>query len=134
MAPKGYRYPKEFPREAFVQSAIERHFLEHGFETIKGGHTDLACRHPATGERWIIEAKGETADVGLDFRTGLGQIVQQFSDPSTLYGIAVPETAKFLRQCARLSKTARGQLNLHVLLVQPSGEVAIIPPSTDIPG
>ena len=107
--------------------------LDRGFEAIEGGYTDLACRHPATGERWIVEAKGETTAVGLDFRTGLGQIVQQFFDPDVRYGIAVPETEKFVRQCAKLSRDARGRLNLHVLLVRPSGEVTIIPPSVDFP-
>lgn len=30
----------------------------------------------AEGRRWLIEAKGQTSGVGLDFRTGLGQLVQ----------------------------------------------------------
>ncbi len=67
-------YPRgsEFPHEHFVQKAIEAHFDHLGFTRDAKGHCDLVVFHPQTKDRWIIEAKGETSDTGLDFRTGLG--------------------------------------------------------------
>lgn len=57
----------EFPREGFGQSALERYFA--GCEPQSVGYADYACIDKK-GRRWLIEAKGETADVGLDSRTG----------------------------------------------------------------
>jgi hypothetical protein len=71
----------EFPREGFVQGAVERHFASCTRVTV--GHADFACTDDA-GRRWLIEAKGETTDVGLDFRTGLGQLLQAAAEPGWL--------------------------------------------------
>ena len=132
MPTKSFHYPAEFPREAFVQLAIETHFREHGFLAKDSGHVDLECKHPETGESWLIEAKGETSAVGLEFRTGLGQLVHRITDGNTNYGIAVPETSKFLRQCEHVSQYVRERLNLYILIIRPTGEVKIVPPSASI--
>jgi len=65
-----------------VQAAIERYFLGKGFQLESGSsHADLECVHPERGERWVVEAKGQAAAVGVDFHTGLGQILQRMESP-----------------------------------------------------
>jgi hypothetical protein len=73
----------EFPNEGFVQRAIETFFEGQGYCRKVAKDTDLVCER--AGERWAIEAKGVTASVGLDFRTGLGQLVQRMDDAGTKY-------------------------------------------------
>jgi hypothetical protein len=125
---KGFHYPAEFPREAFVQAALKQYFTALGFQIEDGGHVDLICRNDKLGQRWIIEAKGETADIGLDFRTGLGQLVQAMNDPSVRYGLAIPDTTKFLVQCGKVSDWVRQAIQLHWLFVRPNGAVKIVNP------
>jgi hypothetical protein len=120
-----YRLGTDFPREGFVQGALEQHFA--GCERFAAGHADLACVDRA-GVRWIIEAKGETADVGLDFRTGLGQLVQSMGDQDAVYGLAVPDTQRFANQMARVPKWVRQRLRLHWLIVAADGRVRVEPP------
>lgn len=76
--PRGEAYPNE----VFVQQAIEHHFVALGFRPEPAGFIDYVCVHPQTGERWVVEAKGKTTSVGLDFRTCLGQVVQRMDDPT----------------------------------------------------
>lgn len=61
----------KFPNEAFVQQAIEAYFSKRGFQIENEGYSDLVCYDVKRGQKWIIEAKGPTSAVGLDFRTGL---------------------------------------------------------------
>lgn len=63
-----YQLGIEFPHEGFVQSALEQYFTDLGFDIDLRGHADLVCAHSESGERWLVEAKGVTSDVGLDFR------------------------------------------------------------------
>lgn len=121
----------QFPREAFVQKNIERHFSELGFTSFHYSFTDLACQNHETGETWIIEAKGETSATGLDFRTGLGQLLQSMQDKSFRYGIAVPKTEKFKNQVARLSDWVRYNLCLHIIYVDENGTVEILDPANE---
>lgn len=131
--PIGYHYPGEFPREAFVQQAIAAHFTALGFQTETGGYSDLVCHSVERGERWVIEAKGQTGAVGLDFRTGLGQVLQAMGDPSYLYGVAVPNTPQFIAQCRKVSEWVRSALRLHWLLVESDGSVTVIKPEESLP-
>jgi hypothetical protein len=55
----------EFPNEAFVQQAIETYFTEQGFQMENEGYSDLVCRDAKRGQKWIIEAKGQTSALGL---------------------------------------------------------------------
>ena len=127
-----YRYPAVFPREAFVQAALERHFDKRGFVFDDAGTADLRCQNPQTGEKWIVEAKGETSDIGLDFRTGLGQLLRQIEDGNTFHAMAVPDTEKFLRQCRQLSPYVRETLNLHLLLVDRDMNIRVIGPREEL--
>lgn len=90
--------------------------------------TDLICSHPETGAKWHIEAKGHTSAVGLDFRTGLGQLVQAMTADSTKYGIAVPDTPQFRAQVAKVSTRVIQLLQLHWLFVDADGSVQVITP------
>jgi len=130
--PTGYHYPSEFPREAFVQEAIEHHFKPPEFQRERHKSADLVCHSNRLKQRWIIEAKGETSDVGLDFRTGLGQLLHNMSNSDVLYGLAIPETSRFLQQCRSISKWVRQALNLHWLIVQPDGSVRIVNPGEEL--
>lgn len=84
-----------FPNETFVQKALEAHFQSRGFVAVSKGYTDLVVDHPESGERWVIEAKGETEAVGLDFRTGLGQLVQGMDEVGLYTDLQFPILLRF---------------------------------------
>ncbi len=130
--PTGHTLGFDFPREGFVQRVIEDHFAAQGFHVIFAQYADFICEHSDTGERWHIEAKGETSAIGLDFRTGLGQLVQRATDEATKYGLAVPDTAAFRAQCAPLAPWVRRALRLHWLLVGAEGTVRVVGPEENI--
>ena len=121
----------EFPHEGFVQAAIQRHFSALGFIIVTDSYADLICSHPETGKRWLIEAKGVTSSIGLDFRTGLGQVIQRMNEPTANYGLALPRDDRFLTQCRNVSRRVREALSLHWLVVSPDGSVTIVPPDQD---
>lgn len=128
-APKGFKKPDEFPNEAFVQRAIKAYFAGQGFQFDTDGHSDLVCHSVERGQRWVIEAKGQTSAIGLDVRTGLGQLLHAMHDPTALYGLAVPDTPPFLIQCRPISAWVRQALRLHWLLVRPDGSVRLVGPN-----
>lgn len=117
-----------YPSEGFVQAAIEEHFLALGFTVEPSRVVDLLCCHPAAQERWHIEAKGVTSQVGLDFRTGLGQLVQRMSTPATKYALALPDTPAFRTQMAQVAPWVRQALGLHWLVVGADKAVTVLPP------
>ncbi|MDD3927402.1 MAG: hypothetical protein PHT33_12165 [bacterium] len=126
-----FKLGTDFPYEGFVQLSIEAHFMRLGFTIDADTHADLICFHPLTGERWLIEAKGATSAIGLDFRTGLGQLVQRMSDTSVKHAIAVPDVDGFLRQCRQVSAWVREKLNLYWLIVGQDGVVRLVSPAED---
>lgn len=119
----------DFPHEGFVQKALEEHFGRLGFSLDPTGHADIQCRHPSTGEQWLVEAKGLTSAVGLDFRTGLGQLIQRMEDQKTKYALAVPDIPGFVAQCKSVPTWVRSALGIHWLLVAKDGGVRVLPPS-----
>lgn len=127
-ATRSYKRGLEFPNEGFVQIAIEDHFRAAGFELTNDGQVDLLCTHPVTGESWHIEAKGQTTQVGLDFRTGLGQLVQGMRSETSKYGAAIPDTPAFRAQVAKLSPWVVSALHIHWLFVSQSGSVRMVAP------
>jgi hypothetical protein len=58
-----------FPRAGFVQAAPEHASV--CCERFTAGYADLGVID-REGQRWIIEAKGETTHGGLDFSHGSG--------------------------------------------------------------
>lgn len=131
MAKSTYLRGGDFPHEGFVQRAIEGYFSGLCFKAETGGHADLVCAHSETGERWLVEAKGLTKAVGLDFRTGLGQLVQRMADESCNYAVAVPDIPQFVKQCRAVSTGVRRKLRIHWLLVGPDGSVRRVDPEDD---
>jgi hypothetical protein len=117
-----------FPHEGFVQRAIELHFESLGFKAESHGHADLYSIHQQTGETWLVKAKCLTKDVGFDFRTGLGQLLQQMDKEQVKYGLAVPRVPQFLRQCRLVSLRVTRLLSLQWLLVEADGTVDFVDP------
>ena len=115
-----------FPNEGFIQKSIETYFKEYGYTLLNVDLVDLACQK--CSEKWFIEAKGHTQGIGVDFNTGLGQILKHMSDPACKYGIAVPKTDKFLFQINKVPKRVCSILNLHWILVDEDGHLEFITP------
>ena len=128
-ATRSYKRGVEFPHEGFVQLSIETHFRSAGFDLVTDKSIDLLCSHPATGEAWHIEAKGLTTQVGLDFRTGIGQLVQAMHAENTNHGIAIPDIAEFRAQVKKFSPWVVSLLRLHWLFVSEDGSVRVVAPS-----
>ena len=122
----------DFPREGFVQNAIEKHFAALGYLKSVGGYVGYDGIQPVSGDRWIVDAKGETSEVGLDFRTGLGQILLAMAEYPARYGLAIPNTSKFSDQCTRVPNRVRTALRLHWLLVDAAGGVTIVGPDDEL--
>lgn len=132
----GRRFPLgvEFPAEGFIQQALENHFASLGYELLDEGHTDLACTNPQTGDRWIIEAKGHSSSIGLDFNTCLGQLLKRMhDDENSRFGLAVPDTPPYHRQLQQISHRVRRALRLHWLLIESDASVTIIEPDQSLP-
>ena len=99
-----------------------------GFVLEPSRSVDLVCTHPSTGERWQIAAKGITTAIGLDFRTGLGQLLQRMSDRNAKHAISVPKIPQYEAQIFQMTPWVVDHLGIHWLLISPDGSVAIIPP------
>ena len=121
-----------FPHEGFVHASVRQHFEANGYVNETAGYVDFIFRCPKTNEKWRIEAKGTTTDVGLDFRTGIGQCIQGMSDKSVKYAIAFPVTDRFLRQARKVAAWVRVRLNLHWVAVRSDGTVGIVGPNEDL--
>jgi hypothetical protein len=126
-----FRYDDTFPHEAFVQRALEQHFV--GATPAQRAQVDLAVVIPGTNQQWVIEAKGETSDPGLDFRTCLGQILTAMCGDGAWYGVALPATNVYRRLCGGISDHVRQALQLHWLLVDGQGKVWVVSPDEPLP-
>jgi len=127
-----YKRGKDFPAEQFVQVAIEAYFLNQGFNLDRSRHVDLACVHPITGERWQIESKGISAAIGLDFRTGLGQLLQRMTDRAVKHGVAVPKIPQYEAQISKMTPWVVDLLGIHWFLIRSDGSVEWLPPNAEI--
>ena len=128
MIKKGYKKEHKFPNESFVQSAIERHFTKLGFNLERNRNIDLYCTHPVSNEAWIIEAKGLTTAIGLDFKTCLGQLIMSMNSTEINYGVAVPNIANYLKLCQSVPKNVTDKLNISWIYISESGQVEIHKP------
>ena len=113
----------DWPNEGFVQQAIEAHFRAAGYAIDEHKTIDLVCVHPGTGERWSVEAKGSTSSIGLDFRTGLGQLLQGMKCQGVQYGLAMPDLAQFRKQVDAVPSWVVEALGIHWIFVQEDGTV-----------
>ncbi len=76
-------------------------------------------------EEWRIECKGETSSIGVDFNTGLGQILKRMEDESSKYAIALPDTSKFRNQTRQIPSIVRKKLDLYWIWVNKEGNIEI---------
>ncbi len=132
MATSGYKKSSDYPNEFFIQKAIEQYFERFGYIKQKVAYSDYVGINPSTNEKWVVEAKGETAAIGLDFRTCLGQVVQRIEESSTNYGVAVPYLKTYINQCNQVKSWVREVLNLHWIFVKEDGSIVIIKPIDEV--
>jgi hypothetical protein len=123
-----YKRGIDFPHEGFVQVSLEKYFEKAGFKIDHSSQIDLLCKHPMTNETWHIEAKGKTTQIGLDFRTGIGQLIQGIDSELTNYGIAVPDIEEFRHQVAKVAPWVVSSLRIHWLYISNDGNVSIVYP------
>lgn len=121
---KLFKKSTNFPNEAFIQDAIEKYFLDNGYSLINNSQIDLIASNE--NETWIIEAKGLTNNIGLDFNTCLGQLAKSMSSPDYIYAIAIPKNIKYKRQCEKLSSYYRKLINLQIIVVDELKNIGII--------
>lgn len=126
MIKKGYKLPHEFPNESFIQEQLEEYFIQLGYFVIPEKPIDLKCVHRANNETWIIEVKGITTQIGLDFKTCLGQLLMRMDNPEYKYAIAMPDIISYHQQINKVPKAVLKQLNLHWLLISQDGMVTLI--------
>lgn len=116
-----------------MQLALDRYFYDLGFTEDCGSRADIDLRHPGTGMRWVVEAKGDTKqNSGLDFKTGLGQLFLRMSDPDAKYGIAVPDIPRFQAFCASFPERLRASLNIHWIFVDANANLYIAAPDRSL--
>lgn len=117
-----------FPSEGFVQHALEAYFTKLGYSLNIDTDVDLICTASDGRAPWHIEAKGKTQQVGLDFRTCLGQLLQRMHSVKVQHAIAVPDIDCYHRQIAKVSPWVVSVLEIHWLLVDALGNVKIVAP------
>lgn len=122
----GFKRKHEFPNESFIQERIEKYFHSRGFDLLDPGFADLKCIHSESREVWLIEAKGKTSQMGLDFRTCLGQIIQRMESPEWIYAIALPNLPQYLKQCEQVSVWVRHLIKLNWIFVSEDGSVRVV--------
>lgn len=127
---KQFKKDKMFPNEAFVQVALEKYFSKLGYEVKSDGQVDIEAYKG--NEKWIVEAKGLTSAVGLDFNTCIGQIVKSMDCETTNYAMAFPDHPKYELQCSKIPKIFRERNNLYFLIVDEMGSVKVVEPTENI--
>lgn len=126
---KYFKKAKEYPNEAFIQEAIENYFSNKGFVIEKDGQIDLIAKK--NDEKWIVEAKGITSQITVDFNTCIGQLVKSMASPAWNYAIAIPCEDKYKVQCVKLPEYFRKNNNLYFIIVNENGQIKIIMPTDD---
>ncbi|HDH28900.1 MAG TPA: hypothetical protein ENH13_07180 [Euryarchaeota archaeon] len=76
-----FHNPDKFPYEAFVERRVSDYFRNIGYElSMEIAFLDLHFKSAEKGGEWRIECKGETSSIGVDFNTGIGQILKRMDD------------------------------------------------------
>ncbi len=127
---KHFKKEKVYPNEAYIQEAIENFFTQEGFIIDAEGQIDLIAEK--NDDKWIIEAKGMTSQITVDFNTCIGQLAKSMKSDSYNYGIALPYEDKYKKQCLKLPKYFREKNNLSIIVVNEKQEVIIIGPAESI--
>jgi hypothetical protein len=126
-----YKNGVDFPYEGFVQKSIENCFSKLGYSQVKEKHVDFMCINTLKNEKWIIEAKGKTTAIGLDFNTCVGQIIKRMETPNIKYAIAVPKIEQYIKQCKLIKQWIREALNLYWIFIDSDGKMIIVEPGVD---
>ncbi|EOF4942627.1 hypothetical protein SS21_24130 [Enterobacter roggenkampii] len=126
MIKKGYKLPHEFPNESFIQEHLEKYFQSHGYTVIPDKPIDLKCIHESNNETWVIEVKGKTTQIGLDFKTCLGQLLMRMNNPEINYAIAMPDIESYHLQTNKVPKFVFKKLNLSFFFINKDGIVTLI--------
>jgi len=124
---KYYKKEKVYPNEAFIQSAIEKYFLAEGYKIEKDDQIDLVAEK--LNDKWVIEAKGVTSQITVDFNTCIGQLVKSMVSPLIKYAIALPNEIKYKYQSQRLPDYFRVKNDVHIIVVDERAQIQIIYPS-----
>lgn len=127
-----YKRGFDFPNEGFVQRAIEEYFYKMGYMQINERYSDFVCINPNNNEKWVVEAKGETKAIGLDFRTCLGQLIQRIDSRNTRYAIALPNIISYINQCKAVKQWVRKELQIYWLFVDEDGKVKVLSPEEEL--
>ena len=126
MIAKGYKLPHEFPHESFIQEVLVDFFESEGYSIIEEKPIDIKCSNADKNETWIIEVKGKTSQIGLDFKTCLGQIVMRMNNPDYIYAIAMPDIEQYHKQVNKVSSKIAAKINLNWIFVSDKGTIEII--------
>lgn len=127
---KRFKKEKIYPNEAFIQESIEKHFRISGYEIQEDGQIDLIAEND--NEKWVIEAKGLTSQITVDFNTCIGQLAKSMQSNTCNYALALPSIEKFKTQCMKLPDYYRERNNLYIIVVNEKQEVNIIKPTESI--
>jgi len=133
MSSQQQKQPKPFPAEDAVIVGVCAWLTAKACTFEQRSYVDIVAHAPDGGQQWVIEAKGETANSGLDFRTCLGQILPAMRNDGARYTVAVPATPASPTRCAGISDHVRRALGLHWLLVDRGGQVWLIKPDVLLP-
>lgn len=110
--------------ESEVVNAFCTHLAANGWEIQREvktptGPIDVVATRGR--ERLIAEAKGKTADAGLDINTAYGQLLNRMTDPDARYAVVAPEASR--RAALRVPQRVRDLLGIDVYLVAVTGAV-----------
>ena len=132
--------------EAFVQEQIIKHLTGNGWskslksKTLKEHGVDIKVRNDKVSRYFLIEVKGDASSTAkypkshreVNFNLAIGQIVTRMQTTGARaykyrykYGIGYPASFKDL-VVRRLPYDVCDKLNLHVFLVDESGEVEML--------
>ena len=128
--------PKSSVGETEVKSAVLAFFRRQGYkvdpspDTGPGGY-DIVCYHEEKKRWWIIEAKGASGNLSVDFPQCMGQLLLTMHHGqmiSASYGIAVPDTDYFTLRHAALPEQLRSCLQWHWFFVSSLAQVRFVEP------
>lgn len=127
--PKNGPHDENMLQEDRVKEIIEQHLRRTGWTpkvAMSHEHGIDIEAFSASGERWIIEAKGcgslNPMRVNY-FLMILGELMQRMNDPKAKYSIALPDLPQFRRLWQRLPDLAKRRLVATCLFVANAGAV-----------
>jgi len=80
----------------------------------------------------MIQVKGKTKAIGVDFNTCLGQIIKNMTNPDHKHAIAFPDINEYWEQVRKIPFWVRKKLNLYVIFVNEFEDVRLIHPNEEV--